>query len=831
MGRRLAALLTTSCLALPAIAEPPRDSLHPGSAEVEAGPDLRGMSFLVPTRKRTPSGILYPWPPEPKALTELADGWLGRVNLEFGEFLKGGDDRETRYERYRVVQDGPLVDLLNLELLQPQRGDYALLRGGSIGRDDQFYDLEAGRAGWLRVRGWFSGIPHRYANDATRLFGGRDSLVLPPPLTPGGSSLADLQAVLDGQGKNREVEVQRDRGQIGVRLRVLPTLWLNAQYGLDTRRGDIPYGVGISFPDLTAFVGGTLEVPEPVHDRTHTARVGVEWGGSDFQLNLNYNASLYRDQLSSLTVEEPFTGTSLPAPDTIRIDRSRQALAPDNDWHNVHADLAANLPMRTRAIGVFSWSTSRQNDELLPPTLNGGTIGSADLSDWSTGTALSRHSAHARVDDLLANLSLIANPWQPLRLRAGVKWTDQDTTNRYVAFNPRTGQYGYIVEDGGHGVSNGPSYTGIFQPGVPGSSWRYRAIPWGQRVLLYDLGSAYSLPWRSSLELKLEQEEVDRDVSERPRTRERRAIASIDSRVFKFVTARFSYKWIDRTGGAIDYRVYEHYETNALPGFAPSFPDGETPHNLNQLVRPSLADLTGQRWNGRLAFSIGPWADLILTGFVRSDDYDSSFGLQSDRTRNLQAEWSVQPRPWLSASVCGSLEAHERNMANIHGILGGLPPPPPQSNGDAGGPNFPLPNAWNVNADGRSNGLGSSVSLRPVHRGEFVSSYNFSTTREREKLAFGSDAALATPGTSPGDHLPTLRNLDHVIVTSLRFEVTKWLGLKLYHRFEYSTIHDYHQNGLTTLIDRRVYLGHVDRDYQANFFGIVIQLSNWPGAV
>ena len=35
----------------------------------------------------------------------------------------------------------------------------------------------------------------------------------------------------------------------------------------------------------------------------------------------------------------------------------------------MHADLAANLPMRTRAIGVFSWSTGRQNDELLPPTM------------------------------------------------------------------------------------------------------------------------------------------------------------------------------------------------------------------------------------------------------------------------------------------------------------------------------------------------------------------------------------------------------------------------------------------------------------------------------
>ena len=117
-----------------------------------------------------------------------------------------------------------------------------------MGRDDQFYDLEAGRAGWLRVRGWFSGVPHRYANDARSCCStAATSLRLPPPLIPGGSSLTDIQSALDARGQDK-VEVQRDRSQLSVRLRATPTLWVNAQYGLESRRGDRPYGVGISFP-------------------------------------------------------------------------------------------------------------------------------------------------------------------------------------------------------------------------------------------------------------------------------------------------------------------------------------------------------------------------------------------------------------------------------------------------------------------------------------------------------------------------------------------------------------------------------------------------------
>ena len=42
-----------------------------------------------------------------------------------------------------------------------------------------------------------------------------------------------------------EVEVHRDRSQVSVRFRPHPELWLNARYALESRRGDIPYGVGL----------------------------------------------------------------------------------------------------------------------------------------------------------------------------------------------------------------------------------------------------------------------------------------------------------------------------------------------------------------------------------------------------------------------------------------------------------------------------------------------------------------------------------------------------------------------------------------------------------
>ena len=803
-----------------AAADPPRDSLHEGNAEVWQVPDPQGLSLLLDTRRRSPSGLLYPYPPALFDLSDLGDGWRARGALESGYSLVSGDETETRYTKYVERKDGFLVDGLDLELWKPETGDYAMLRAGSLGRLDQFYDLEASRAGWVRFRGSFSGVPHKYASDATSLWlgGGSDFLSLPTGLSPAGNTPAAIAAELAGHEPGT-VEVQRDRTQLSLRVRALPSLSLVAQYGLDDRKGAIPSAVGFQYPDFSSSVGAALEVPSPVDDRTHTARASLEWASDLAQFNLAYNGSLYRNQENSLTLAQPFESFG-----SIPITQARLALAPDNDWHNVRADMAVNMPLRSRLTSAISWSRSTQNQDLLPPTIQSGTIGTTDLANWNTGAALSTKSAHARVDQILVDVDLHLNPWRPLQLRGGYRFSNQDTKTNYLAFNPETGQFGYIVEDGGFGALFGETFLGTYQPAVPGSNWRTRNAPFGESHTTLDAGATYTMPWKTSIDLLLEQEDVDRDVSERPETRERRATVSLNSRALSFATARLSYKYIGRDGGPIDYGIYSRYTSQSFPGYVPLFADGDGAHNLNQLVRPSVADLQGQRFNARLVFALGDRSDLSLAARLRSDDYGSAYGLTSDRSRDVEAEWTVQPSPALSANAFVSLERHDRGMQSIRGFAS-------SANGDAGGPNFAFSNQWGVRASGDAIGWGGGLSLHPLHWLEFETRYTFLVTRETEDLSFASTNALANPafGSPVPSELPKLRSRDNAVETSMRVALRKSVALRFFYRYERSGVDDFHQTDLPTLIGRRIYLGHQDLDYEASFYGLALQVSFGAG--
>src|SRR5262249_47056547 len=160
------------------------------------------------------------------------------------------------------LKDGFMLDGLNLELWRPESGDWSMLRAGSVGRADQFYDFEASRAGWLRFRASFSGVPHKYATDATTLYvvGGSEFPQLPVGPSPAGNDPAAIQAALASHAAGT-VEVQRDRTQLQLKLRALPSLSFVAQYGLEDRKGAIPSSAGFTYPDFSDNIGASLEYP------------------------------------------------------------------------------------------------------------------------------------------------------------------------------------------------------------------------------------------------------------------------------------------------------------------------------------------------------------------------------------------------------------------------------------------------------------------------------------------------------------------------------------------------------------------------------------------
>src|SRR6185437_2858082 len=122
-----------------------------------------------------------------------------------------------------------------------------------------------------------------------------------------------------------------------------------------------------------------------------------------------------------------------------------------------------------------AWGTMRQNDALLPPTTCVGTGGifiaptvnyTFQCANWNTTDALSQRNADARIDTGLLDLRMTFQPAHAFGWHAGLRWYREDNKTRYLAYNPLTGQDGYISENGAQG-SVVPGETGFFDPSNP----------------------------------------------------------------------------------------------------------------------------------------------------------------------------------------------------------------------------------------------------------------------------------------------------------------------------------------------------------------------------
>ena len=783
--------------------QPPGNTVNPPSLEPWRHRDERGLTALQPERRRTPTGFLYPYPPEPLEYKPFGSSLFYRGSIGLGVLWDGGDEDETRFERYADWDDGTFLSVLSLELLDSGDGDYLELFGGAIGRDDEFFRLEAGRAGWLRLRGSFSRTPHRYANDATVLFSGvgTESLTLSGP--PGS---IDLAGEVAASGDSR-LEIRRDSTRASASWRVRPGLNLVARYGFEKREGERPFGGAFSFPQVTGVAGAVVETAAPVRDRWHDISAGVEYGGKLLQANLFYTGSLYSDDRDRLAFDNPF---DLGGGVTLR--RGRFAGPPDNEAHRISGVLALALPAHSRLKTTISWQTMRQDDDLLPPTVNSVTVAGIDLSDWNGVTALSDRDADAQIDTLLVDATLRVQPWRALRIRGRYRYYRQDNDTSYVAFNPGTGEYGYIVEDGGNPSLFGAAFSGVFQPGVPGNDFPVRNTPYELTRQNYELSLSYRVDPTTAFELTYKGESVDREFRERDDTREDRVRASLSTRR-TWATFRLSYEYGTRDVSSYAPSYRRPFSFSGLPGFVPRQLE---PPGLAQLERPALSDRRQQIGRARMNLMLGDSADLTLIAGYRSDDYSSDYGPRSDRRVNVNLDWSYQPSPRATFNVFGSFERTKGKLSTIRGVAGSTDP-------NAGGPAFPLSNAWSAESDAYTVAFGAGLSLQLTPRVSLRSDYNFVRSSEELSYEFATPGALAIPTIAPGTRFPDLQNREQILETTLRWSFREDLALRVYHRYDDWTIDDWSQRTLVALNGNRLFFAHRDQDFKASVYGIVLE--------
>ncbi|MBI3042926.1 MAG: MtrB/PioB family decaheme-associated outer membrane protein [Betaproteobacteria bacterium] len=756
------------------------------------------MSSIVPVPSRTPTGRLYDPPWEIPQALPVAGDWNYRLSAEAGAVH--GSSRAPSLHDYGDYGSGLVLNDFRFALDQGAPARYLDVTAGAVGRDDQHFRASFGRNGDFRTSLYFSQIPKLFTDRARTVFQGAGSgnLTLPAGLVPGNNTPAQLAAALEPAPF---FELGFTRKTAGLDFDATPgTDWrLYARYAQDRKTGTRPSGGASGYPGAPA-----VETIEPLDYKTHNVSAGLQWVRDAHQANLGYSGSFFRNGIDTLSWENPLT-----LGDPAVLQRSRVDLYPDNSFHNLKLDASAALPLRGRLSGGLSWSRMSQDDALIAHTVNSGILGGVNLANWNTTAALSRASAGARIDTRLIHLSGAFSPLRDLSLQARLRRYEEDNKTRYIAFNPLTGQSGYIGLDGANNVNIVP---GLFRVPV-------HSIPFEHRKDSYGVEGDYRLLRRTSVTLGYEREINRHPHREHARTDEERFRAALNNRDIPWATIRLTFEHATRSGDNYNFDPNQMFYSGAALINAPA--------TLAELRKYDVADRTQRILNGRVNFLVARDMDLAVAGRRLENDYGAAYGRLGERITAFNLEWNWQPRPAASAYAHYGFERRHNRMAQISDDPAGWG----TGNPNAGGAAYPLANRWEEGSrdDAHTVGLGFRYAFS---RATLETGYTYLYSPYRTRYSFASAGALAggaAAAAGAGDGMPDMVFRQQAVETSLKLAIDKHAALRLYHRYERTRLEDWHYDGLSPVFagGAGVFLDAGPRSHSGNLFGVFLQYT--PG--
>ena len=828
------ALALLGALAFPAVAQDSGvgvdlqlgNAFNP-SGTAASGCSADGMSWLTAARKRTPSGHLYPCVPDFGQPRELDGGWLFSGSLGVG-YIHINDENNTNWLRFNDWSDG-LVARLSLAYTRPADGSHVDVRGSRINSDNQYVKATWGRAGHFRLEAFGRSQPNVTSGAARSIWDGvgSDYLALKSGLTPGGSTHAEVAAVSAGTSP-QVLKVVRDK--FGLSGSYMFSRQLSAYFGAshEQREGARPFGGPFFFAYIAPGFGGAYETPRPIDDRTFNFNGGLRYAGNEWNFDVGYSASMFRNGSRRFSYEVPFGFAALvPGFDNFPLTLGEFAYEPENDYHNIRATATRKLEGNGQFSLTASYSTSRQDDDLLAPMncASGNQFGltvapfAFNCSDWNTTAALSRRSADLKIDSTLVNARLVLQPADRVTVQGNLKYHRQDYKGDYFAYNPLTGQYGYIAENGAQG-SSVPLEMGVWDPVLfPSVLTRVRNLPLDKDILEAHAAVDWRVNDKNTLGASLTFTRTDRDHREVERQEDTLVKLTWSSRAIDDVTLRANYSYLDRSGSDYNYDPYHFTYSTDLPGFVD---DGNLPpHTVAGLRKYDVGDR--EQHKATLIATLALPANQTLSGTLRGDwnDYDADFGRQDYDSLGASLSWDWQPDERTTANVFLGYDRSELGVANVNELaaFGNDPVLGGDSYLDAG--------RWWVDDDQRNYYAGINFSRR-FERSQLDLGWNYSDSRgetgyrfdSADALAYPALAALAGNGFSPMTHRVNSFSVTWTIPLHPRID------LRLFDTYETAKLADWHyfgfEEGLVT--SNRVYLDSGPSGYSVNMVGAMLEV-------
>jgi MtrB/PioB family decaheme-associated outer membrane protein len=525
---------------------------------------------------------------------------LSSGSVDFGVSSTNVTGDAARFQRYSDRRDRAAVETFRLD----QFGDgwHFESNGRHLGREDQWL---AGRLQTAKFKvsfGWDQ-IPDYLSADTRTAFRTEAPGVL---RLDGGIR----QAVQNGQ--LGMADFAREAGRFDLRSRrdvasfdfiFSPTRDLDVKLNLkQTRReGTQPFFGSFGFSDA-------VELAAPVDTLTRDVNAGIEWARAGGSLRLGYDGSWFDNNVPSLVWDNPLKVTDSVSDsgyrDGLAGAQGRMALWPGNTMQGISSAGSIKLPARTRVAASLRAGISRQNQPLLPVTINSA----------APALPLPRATAEAEARTVATNVSVTSRPAKYLWMNA--RYRSYDFDNRTPLFATP-----WLVMD----------QTLHASTAIEPTSYTRRSL---------DLDGSLTPFQATTFRLGYTRGSDDRTFRIFERTAENTYRASADS-VWKAFTFRGSVERAERRGSGFD----EHLLTEA----------GEQP----ALRHYDVADRDRHRVTGLV--QITPLKALAVSGSLAlgHDDYaNSGFGLRDNENRAYTITVDVAPVQRIGATVMYSKERY-----------------------------------------------------------------------------------------------------------------------------------------------------------------------------
>ena len=404
---------------------------------------------------------------------------FGRIPTEPFWLTPKTTNSNAKMDEYGKVPRGLFLDILGLKA-GTKDGRFAVdFWADNVGYNNQHYDLSVYEPGRQYFNIGWNQIPHLLSTSAKTVFGGVGStrLTVDPSLrqnlennvvnatansAAGQTARNNIEGFVNNAETNIELQTLRERLTAGYRNTMLDNWDFNVDYWNEHRTGTRPLGIGwgLGTSANPRPSTGSIEIPQPLDDRTQNINASGEYAGStpwgtNWSTSLKYFGSIFSNDNKSIDVDNPFclhcranasTRLGSPPAGAAQFGPSllRYGTYPDNSVNGLTWNAAVNLPIfKTRYVSNVQYMAFRQNDPFINDATNGITFGTTGPLNSGILRPYPAGSLDGSVNAFLTNNVLYSHLTSELTNTARVRYYDRrDTTPTLTFLN-------YALSDGG----------------------------------------------------------------------------------------------------------------------------------------------------------------------------------------------------------------------------------------------------------------------------------------------------------------------------------------------------------------------------------------------